>query len=163
MLSLLGCSSNSYKTKVDSVDIDRFMGKWYVMAGRFTLFETNVHNGIETYDWNEKEDRIDIKFKYNKGSFDGEVSKMPQKGWIYNKETNAHWKISPLWPLKFDYLIIDLADDYSWTAIGVPNQNYLWIMARDYNFSKEQIRDVLNRLEKKNYNIKNIEYVPHQY
>ena len=163
MSFLLSCSSNGYKTKVDYVEIDRFMGDWYVLAGRFTMFETDVHNGIETYKWNEKEERIDIAFTYNQGGFDGEKKSYPQKGYIYNEKTNAHWKVSPFWPLKFDYLIVDLAEDYSWVAVGVPSQSYLWIMARDYKNSEQVIKTAQKRLESKGYKADELVYVPHKY
>jgi len=40
-----------------------------------------------------------------------------QKGWIYNTKTNAHWKISPLWPFKFDYSLRPrLSVDSDWCS-----------------------------------------------
>ena len=123
-LIVSSCSSTGYYKTVDKVELQKFMGDWYVLAGRFTFLETKVHNAVEKYSWNEKENRIDVDFTYNKGSLTGEKKTLPQKAWIENSATNAHWKVSPLWPLKFDYLVIDLASDYSWTAIGVPSQNY---------------------------------------
>lgn len=162
-MTLMASCSEKYMKTVDKVDIDRFMGNWYVVAGRFTLLEKNVHNGLETYTWNEQKQRIDIGFTYNKGSFDGKVVSLPQKGWIHNKETNAHWKVSPMWPLKLDYLIIDLADDYSWTAIGVPNQKYVWIMAKDWRNPGPVIDEALTRLKELGYNDKDIVVVPHKW
>jgi apolipoprotein D and lipocalin family protein len=157
------CSSGNYMNTVDYVDTQRFMGSWYVLAGRFTFLETNVHNGVETYTWNEEKQRIDVDFTYNKGSFDGPIKSLPQKGWIYNTDTNAHWKVSPLWPFKFDYLIIDLDENYAWTAIGVPNQKYLWIMARDWRNPDAIILEAIKRLEAKGYNTQDIVRVPHQW
>ncbi|MFN7263067.1 MAG: lipocalin family protein, partial [Pseudobdellovibrionaceae bacterium] len=70
-VALFGCSSFSSKDEtmktVAQVDIQKFMGDWYVLAGRFTPFEKEVHNAVEVYTWNEKEQRIDIGFTYNKG------------------------------------------------------------------------------------------------
>lgn len=44
---LVSCSSApKYETKVQSVDIQKFMGQWYVIAGRFTPFEVDVYNAI---------------------------------------------------------------------------------------------------------------------
>ena len=160
-LSLLGCSTTGYRNTVKHVDIPKFMGDWYVLAGRFTMFEKDVHNALEKYEWNEKEQRIDISFTYNRGSLSGEVKSLPQKGWIEDKDTNAYWKVSPLWPLKFDYLVIDLADDYSWTAIGVPSQSYLWIMARKTDNAEATVQEALTRLKNKGYNVENIVRVPH--
>lgn len=148
---------------VEKVDIKRFMGDWYVLAGRFTFLEVDVHNGLESYTWNKEKNRIDVDFTYNKGSLDGPKKSLPQKAWIYNEETKAHWKVSPLWPFKFDYLIVDLDEDYKWTAIGVPDQKYLWIMARDWKNPEAVIKSAIKRLEKKGYDVKNLVIVPQKW
>ena len=44
-----------------------------------------------------------------------------------------------LWPFKMTSLIIDLADDYSHTVIGVPSRKYVWIMARKPTISDDII------------------------
>ena len=31
------------------------------------------------------------------------VKTIPQTGIIVDKDSNAHWKVSPFWPLKFDF------------------------------------------------------------
>lgn len=160
MMFFSACSAKYDKT-VGQVDRDKFMGDWYVMAGRFTALETDVYNGVETYTWNEKESRIDIDFSYNKGGFDGPLKKYPQKAWIVSDD-NSRWKVQPFWPLKFDYLIIGLAPDYRWTAIGVPSGKYLWIMSKDPKFSKNEIDQVLKILEKSGYNTSDLEYVQHK-
>lgn len=151
-----------YRKTVDKVEIKKFMKKWYVIAGRTTFLENGAHNSIEEYTWNEEEERIDIKFQFNKDSFDGEVKKIPQKGWIYNEETNAHWKVRPIWPLKLSYLIIGLADDYSWTAIGVPNGKYLWIMADTPKMEGVKLAEILANLEATGYPVNNIKKIPHK-
>lgn len=148
---------------VDHVDIKRFMGPWYVLAGRFTFLEVDVHNGIETYTWNSEKERIDVDFTFNRGSFQGSKKSIPQKAWVYDTQTNAHWKVSPIWPLKFDYLIVDLDEDYTWAAIGVPDQKYLWIMARDWRNPENTIKSVTERLVKKGYDTKNLVLVPQKW
>ena len=105
---------------VEKVDIQRFLGDWYVLAGRFTFLETDVHNALERYTWNAAKERIDVAFTYNEGSLTGKQRSIPQKAWIHDSATNAHWKVSPLWPFKFDYLVVALDESYRWTAIGVP-------------------------------------------
>lgn len=160
---LVSCSSApKYETKVQSVDIQKFMGQWYVIAGRFTPFEVDVYNAIETYTWNSQENRIDIDFTYNKGSLTGPVKKIPQKGWIYNKNTNSHWKVSPFWPLKLDYLILAVAEDYSWTVVGVPNQKYVWIMAKDAKISKDTVGQIMQKMKDEKYNMEEIIFVSHK-
>jgi apolipoprotein D and lipocalin family protein len=157
------CSTGGYMKTAENVEVSKFMGNWYVLAGRFTFLETDVYNALEQYTWNEGEQRIDIKFTYNKGSFDGVKKSIPQKGWIYDKKTNAHWKVSPLWPLKFDYLIVEVDKDYLWTAIGVPSQKYLWIMARDWKNPEPIILEAIKKLNAKGYDTKNIVRVPQRW
>lgn len=161
MMIIFGACSAKYDKTVPQVDRDKFMGDWYVMAGRFTALETNVYNAVETYTWNEIENRIDVDFRYNKGGFEGPLKKFPQKAWIVNAN-NTRWKVQPFWPLKFDYLIIGLDPDYRWTAIGVPSKKYLWIMSRDPNFSRNEIDQVLKTLEKAGYDTADIEFVQHK-
>jgi apolipoprotein D and lipocalin family protein len=159
-LIMISCTHKLPKT-VDFLDKDRFMGIWYVQAGRFTMLEKDVHNGIETYKWNQKENRIDIDFTFNQGSLTGKIKSLPQRGWIHNHKTNAHWKVSPLWPLKFDYLVIGLGKNYDWTVIGVPNQNYLWIMTRERNISRDKVDKLINEIKMSGYRTDDITYVPH--
>jgi apolipoprotein D and lipocalin family protein len=162
-LQLVACASSEYKKTAEHVDIQRFMGDWYVLAGRFTSFEKEVYNSLEKYSWNEKQNRIDIDFSYRYGDFSGERKSLPQKAWIKDTTTNARWSVQPLWPLHFNYLIVAIADDYSWTAIGVPNQKYLWIMARDWQNPVPKVLHALNALTAAGYDVHNLVEVPQKW
>ena len=48
-LFLSACSSVEPLATVDHVDLDRFMGDWYVIANIPTSIETEAFNAIETY------------------------------------------------------------------------------------------------------------------
>lgn len=150
-LLISSCSTTPFTNTATEVKLKKFMGPWYVLAGRFTFLETDAFNSVETYIWNKTDNRIDVSFTFNKGSLNGEKKSSTQKAWVENHETNAYWKVSPFWPLKFDYLIIDVADDYSWTAVGTPNQKHLWIMARSPENAPDVIKKVVERLIKKGY------------
>lgn len=165
LMTTLSCTSASAKfnTTVDYVDRDKFFKKWYVIAARPTSMEEGAHNSIEHYRWNEKKQRIDIDFYFNKDSFDGKIKKIPQKGWIHNEKTNAHWKVRPFWPFKFDYLIIDLAEDYSWTVVGVPSEKWVWIMSDNWKMDDKTLEMIISRIDKMGYSIKDIHRVPQRW
>ncbi len=160
-LLLSGCA-HSFDRTVEHVDRDRFMGTWYVVAGRFTMFEKDVHQAVEKYTWNEAQQQIDIDFSYRKGSLAGELKKIPQTGWIENQMTQATWKVSPFWPLRFTYLVIALDPNYEWTAIGVPNQNYLWVMARQPVLPKAKLDEILKQVAALPYSVEDIVFVENQ-
>lgn len=145
---------------VKEVDIKRFMGDWFVIATIPTPFEKGVYNGVETYHWNDKEQRIDVTYSFRKDGFNGERDEITQKGWIQDPVGKAHWKVQPFWPLKFDYLVIDLADDYSWTTVGVPDKSYVWIMARKHTMTADQYRLAVDRIRALGYDLEKLQKVP---
>lgn len=160
---ITSCASKDYSRTTSAVDLERFMGKWYVIAGRLTFMEKGAHNAVEVYRWNSQEKRIDVDFTFRKDAFTGPLKSIPQKAWIENTHTNAHWKVSPFWPLKFNYLVLDLAPDYAWTVIGVPGQEWVWIMARDWQMDEPTLAMIIQRLKNSGYNTKDIQRVPQRW
>ena len=145
---------------VSQVELPRFMGKWFVIASIPTMFEKGAVNATETYTWNDENQRIDIDFRYRKDRPDGDEKAIPQKGFIYDAKSNAEWRIQPFWPLKFAYLIIDLADDYSDTTIGVPNRGHVWIMARSPAISEDRYGQILKKIKSLGYDMDALRKVP---
>lgn len=145
------------------VDINRYYGKWYVIASRPTSFEVGAHNATESYSPRPNSEIIDVDFRYRKDSFTGPEETIPQKAWIHDSKTNSHLKISLWWiPWSLDYLILHIAPDYSWTAVGVPNQDYLWIMSREPKMSDEQLQAIIKTVEEGGYSVKNVSRVPQE-
>ena len=145
---------------VRHVDIQKYMGEWRVIASIPTSFEKGAHNAVEAYTWNSAKKQVDIDFRYNKDSFDGEEKHIPQRGWIYNEKTNAEWRIRPFWPLSFAYLIIDLADDYSDVVVGVPNRAHVWIMARSKQMKPERYSQLVAKIKSLGYDVSKLQLVP---
>jgi len=154
-----GLGADHSQKLVDQVDLEKFMGDWYVIASIPTMFEKGAVNAVENYTWNEK-GYVDVTFTYNQKRPDGKVKRMTQKGFIYDKDSNAEWRIQPLWPLRLGYLILDLAEDYNYTVIGVPNRKYLWIMAREPSLSDSVYQNILGRVKQQGYAISEIQKVP---
>ena len=157
---ITSCSSLPELKTVEKIEIPKFMGSWYVIANIPTFIEKGAHNAQETYTWNEKESRIDVDFSFNKDSFDGEKKSYPQKAFIYNTKTNAEWRVQPIWPLRFAYLIVGVAPDYSWTIIGVPNRNYVWIMARTPTLSQDTYDMIVAKVKENHFDITKLKIVP---
>lgn len=156
-----GIAQNDAKelATVDYIDIDQFMGKWYVVGVIPTFAEKDAVNAIEYYELND-EGNIDITFTHYKKSPDGDFKEYHPKGFIYDKETNAEWRVQFFWPFKFKYLVIDLAEDYRYTVIGVPNRKYVWIMARETELSIEDNQKIRNGLIEQGYDISKIVDIP---
>ena len=148
---------NKMKT-VPYVDLEKFMGDWYVIANIPTFLEKDATNSIESYKLNSKNE-VETTFSFYKGSPNGEKKEYFPKGFIVNKNSNAEWKMQFLWPFKMTSLIIDLAEDYSYTVIGVPNKKYVWIMSREPYLNDKTYRDILDNLKDIGYNLSKIKIV----
>jgi apolipoprotein D and lipocalin family protein len=147
-----------FQKGVDKMDIERFLGSWYVVGLLPSVFERGAANGVETYSLDAKGD-IRVEYVFNKGGAGGKRTVMHQKGWIVDKERNTVWAVQPLWPLKLPYLIIDLADDYRYAVIGTDNYKYVWIMSRTPDILESDYEGILARLAERGYKIDDIEHM----
>lgn len=126
---MAGCAGNAPLATVDAVDLQRFMGTWYVHAYTPLLVDHNAVNPVEHYEL-RPDGVIATTYQFRKGSADGKLRTFTPKGTVFNCVTNAEWRMQFVWPFKAPYLIIGLDDDYGGTVIGHPNRKYLWIMHR---------------------------------
>ena len=145
-----------FQKVVDKMDLQEFLGSWYVVGVLPTPFEKGAANGIETYSLDDK-GAIRVEYVFYKGGPKGKRTVMRQKGWIVDKERNTEWRVQPLWPLRLPYLIIDLAEDYRYTVIGTNNYKYLWIMSRTPTISDPDYAGILSRLAERGYKTADIQ------
>jgi len=144
---------------VEYVDINRFMGDWYVIANIPTFIEKDAYNAIESYRL-EDDGTVATTFKFNKGGLDGPLKKYHPRGFIRDKKSNAVWGMQFVWPFKAEYRIIFLSDDYTTTVIGRTQRDYVWIMAREPTISDEAYDSILSFLQEQGYDIETLQKVP---
>lgn len=116
-------SSGELKPISRKVDLNRFMGDWYVHGNIPVFIEKDAYNAKESYELAE-DGTIPTTFTFNKGALDGPLKTYSPKGFVYNKETNAEWRMRFIWPFKASYLITYLSDDFETVIIGVPSRKY---------------------------------------
>jgi len=158
-----GCAAKGPEMKtVDYVDIDRFMGPWYVIANIPTFLEKGAHNAVETYSLND-DGTIATKFTFRKGGFDGKHKEYNPKGFILDEASNARWGMRFVWPIKADYRIVYLDDDYTQTIIGRQNRDFVWIMARTPVISNQDYDQLVSLVESLGYDTSDLQRVPQRW
>ena len=160
-LGLQACSSVEPLQAVDKVDLERFMGDWYVIANIPTSIEKGAHNAIETYELDD-DGTIATTFKFRADDFDGELKTYNPRGFIKD-ESNAIWGMQFIWPIKADYRIIYLDEDYDVTVIGRNKRDYVWIMARSPAISAQHYAAIIEQLESVGYDIAEVQKVPQKW
>jgi apolipoprotein D and lipocalin family protein len=147
---------------VDYVDLERFMGDWYVIANIPTFLEKGAHNAVETYELND-DGTIDTTFVFREDGFDGEEKRYNPKGFVRDTESNALWGMRFIWPIKADYRIVYLDDDYTQTVIGRQKRDFIWIMARTPTISDEDYARIIDFAASIGYDVSKIERVPQRW
>lgn len=143
---------------VPHVDLPRFMGSWYVIGNIPTSVEKDAYNAIETYRLGD-DNTIETTFTYRKGGFDGKPKEMHPRGFVLDS-TNARWGMQFIWPIKADYRIVWLADDYSQTIVAREKRDYLWIMARTPEISDADYQKHVAFAKSLGYDVSKIRKVP---
>lgn len=146
---------------VSSVDLPRFMGRWYVIANIPTNFEKGAHNSVESYTLNE-DGTIATLFTCRKDSFDGELKTMKPKAFVRDA-SNARWGMQFVWPLKAEHLIAYVSPDYSQTIVARTKRDYVWIMARTPEIPDSDFEVLVARVADLGYDSSKLQRVPQRW
>jgi apolipoprotein D and lipocalin family protein len=161
-LMLTACSSTPAIPVAERVELERFMGDWYVIANIPTSAEKGAHNAVESYRLDE-DGSIATTFTFRDGAFDGPERVMRPRGFVRDRTSNAVWGMQFVWPIKAEYLIAHVDADYTETIIARSRRDYVWIMARtpvlpdaDYERLRRKVADL-------GYDMTKLERVPQRW
>ncbi|MCU0588458.1 MAG: lipocalin family protein [Syntrophobacteraceae bacterium] len=160
---IVGCTASLPPLRtVERVDLERFMGTWYVIAAIPTFIETDAFNAVESYQL-DADGTVDTTFTFRKGAFDGPIKIYNPRGFIVDTNSNATWGMQFIWPIKAEYLITHLSDDYSQTVIGRNKRDYVWIMARTPRIPEADYERIVAQLAAQGYDVTKLRKVPQRW
>lgn len=152
-------SSHKAPPTVKQVDLNRYMGEWYVIANIPYSLEKGKVASSDTYQM-RADGKMDNIYTFREKTFDAPEKQWKGVAWVVDKETNATWKVRLFWPLTSTYLVLHLDPDYRWSVVGTPNGKLLWILAKSRSLPEHEYQDILELLKKDGYDIGKIEKVP---
>lgn len=147
---------------VARVDLPRFMGSWYVIGSIPSFLEKKAYNAVETYTL-EPDGKIGTVFHYRKGSFDSKLKEIDSTGFVRDGTGNAVWGVQIIWPIKAQYVIAYLNDDYSQTIVARDKRDYVWIMARTPTIPAADYDAMVEKVKAMGYELKDLRKVPQQW
>lgn len=162
-LCLAACQTRSYPPlqRAESVDIARFMGRWYVIACIPSFIERHEYNAVESYH-QDAQGRIQTQFTFNQGAFDGPARRMTPVGFVTPGTQGTVWGMRFIWPIKADYRVMFIDADYSHTVIGREKRDYAWIMARSPTMADTDYERLSALLRAQGYDTALLRKVPQQ-
>jgi apolipoprotein D and lipocalin family protein len=147
---------------VSHVDLQRFMGDWYVIANIPTFVEKDAYNAVESYRL-DSDGTVATTFTFRKGGFDGERKRYQPRGFVLDTQTNAVWGMQFIWPFKGDFRIVYLDPNYTQTVIGREKRDYVWIMARQPTIPESDYQRIVEFLAREGYETGKIQKVPQRW
>lgn len=163
LLTLSGCQSRAPAlVTVPHVDLKRYMGDWYVIANIPTFIERGAHNAVESYRL-DADGTIAVTYTFRAGAFDGPVKRYNPRGFVRDDPSSAIWGMQFLWPIKADFRITYLADDYSQTIVSREKRDYVWIMARSPTITDADYQRLLAIVAAQGYDINQVQRVPQRW
>lgn len=158
---IVGCAGTKMDTipVVKQVDLPRFMGDWYVIGVIPTPIETKAYNAIESYKL-DSDGTIATTFTLNKGAFDGPLKTYTPRGFVVEGTGNALWGMQFIWPIKAEYRIAYLDEDYQYTVVARNKRDYVWIMARTPQIPDAKYAELTEFVAKLGYDTAKIRKVP---
>jgi len=162
VLMLSACSSAPSLPVVERVDLERFMGDWYVIANIPTSAEEGAHNAVESYRLDD-DGTIATTFTFRDGSFDGPERVMRPRGFVRDRNSNAVWGMQFFWPIKAEYLIAHVDADYTETIIARSRRDYVWIMARTPQIPEADYERLRRKVADLGYDTAQLQKVPQRW
>ncbi len=129
---------------VASVDLKRYAGDWHEVARFPNRFQRRCVGDVRATYTLRPDGRLDVlnQCRTEDGAIDAKGI-----GRVVDSRTSAKLKVrfapAALSFLPFvwgDYWILGLAADYSWSVVGSPDRNYLWILSRTPGLSSPALR-----------------------
>jgi apolipoprotein D and lipocalin family protein len=136
-------------TPVEKVDIMSYAGKWYSLYSIPTFMDKKWRETTETYVIHP--DGYYAVFTTYKTEGEDDPKYIRSKLFVVRGTNNAELKAQFVWPVKVDYWIIELAEDYSYVVVGHPKHKFLFIMARKPELPKELLDEIIERCQAKGY------------
>jgi apolipoprotein D and lipocalin family protein len=159
-----GCSNTGLEPirTEEYVELPRFMGDWYVVAHIPTFLERNAYNAVESYRLLD-DGRIATTFTFNEGGFEGERKTYTPTGFVRDEESNAVWGMRFIWPIKADYRIVYVDDDYRHTIIGRLKRDYVWVMTRTPQVAPDDMQRLVGIIAEQGYDTAKLRRIPQRW
>ena len=141
------------------VDLQRYMGRWYLLA--------NIPNRDEagkvavSLDYSLRNSgRIKQIFTARDTDFTHEPQSWLSQAHIADRRSNARWKLADTWALGRESVILYVDPDYRHALVGHPSRSTVWLLSRETRITDEQFEVLMKRLDAQGYDTLRVRKLP---
>ncbi|MFW6277115.1 MAG: lipocalin family protein [Prolixibacteraceae bacterium] len=156
VILILTGNCNKSSTKVDNsavneLDLQRYLGTWYEIARFDHPFERNLVGVTATYELRD-DGKIRVINKGYKNTLDGKLKTAKGKAKRPNPEEEpGRFKVAFFLFFYADYIVMELDENYEWALIGSSGDEYLWILSRTPQPSKDVVDKIAGLAKNRGY------------
>jgi apolipoprotein D and lipocalin family protein len=143
-------------TTVEKLDIERFMGDWYVLADIATPFDKDAYAPTEHYVL-KSDGMVVTTYRYQKGNATGDFKSRTMTA-RPNPELPSIWGMRLIWPFEADYRIAHIHPDYETTIVARNKRDFVWLMARTPTIDQSAFDTLLEKVQSLGYGISDLRF-----
>ena len=143
------------RTTVKSIDIDRYMGRWYEIARFDHSFERDLEY-CETFYSLQDDGTITVT---NTGIKSRTERRKTSYGKAKSGDAPGQLRVSFFWIFYSDYNILALDEDYEWALVGSKSPKYLWILSRTRRLDQTTKNEILDIAKSRGYDTSKLIWV----
>lgn len=141
---------------VESVDLNKYEGRWYEIAALPQRFEKGCHCVYAEYKINP-DGYVEVHNVCRKGGPNGKLKEVQGKGFPVEGSNNSKLRVQFFWPFRGDYWILALDEAYNHVLVGSPDRESLWILSRAPQLNPETYDRLLQLAKEKGFPVENME------
>lgn len=142
-----------------AIDLERYMGRWYVIADTPFLSERDY---VGSYDeWTLRGDgTIDDKYLGRRHSFDQPATGSDFVAKVMSGSGNTKWRVGLIWPFEVIVVTAYVDPEYRYTIRCMADGNMVWVLSRTPAMDEAVYADMLARLSGMGFHIDRLRRVP---
>jgi apolipoprotein D and lipocalin family protein len=146
-------------TSTANIDIERYMGRWWVVANIPYFAENGKVATADVYAL-KPNGKIDNVFAYRK-AFDQPEQLLQAEARVYPGTNNNHWQVR-FWGglIRSQLLILEVSPDYQWALIGNPGRSLAWVFSRKQMMSDAELAQLTEKFRQYGYDPSKLQRVP---
>lgn len=138
-----------------TLDIQRFMGRWYEIARYEHRFEKGMTHVSATYTLSGN-GKIEV---LNEGLKEGKHKQIKGRAKQPNPQDPGKLKVSFFLWFYSDYYVLYIDPEYRYLLVGSSSDKYLWIMSREKSLTKETLNQLIDKLRVRGYDTDKLLFV----
>ena len=145
---------------VDSVDVQKYLGRWYEIARFQHGFEKSIVGATAEYSL-RPDGRIQVVNSGFKKALDGKYTEVKAVAWVPDASKPGALKVKFFGLFTSDYLIFGLDQEkYSWALVGSNERDFIWFLSRTPTVSDDLLAKMKAIAVSQGYDLSGLYLVP---